>query len=73
MKITIDRDECIECGNCELECPEVFLVPSGDKSIIVEKYRTNNDSASGEVGEDLADCSRRAAESCPVEVIHIEE
>jgi ferredoxin len=41
MKITIDRDGCISCGNCEATCPQVFkLQVEGDgKAAIVEACR----------------------------------
>lgn len=63
MKPVIDEDLCIACGNCEEECPEVFLL--GDESVarvIVD-----------DPGEELYDCVRNAAESCPTEAIKVEE
>lgn len=70
MKINIDREECISCGNCEAICPEVFklLVESDGKSSIVEKYR-KEDLGKDEVGDDLKSCTENARDSCPVQVI----
>jgi len=70
MKISIDQDECIECGACETACSEVFALKSGEKASIVEKYQTKTP-AEGEVSDDLSDCVQEAADSCPVDVINI--
>jgi ferredoxin len=73
MKITIDREGCISCGNCEAICPEVFklLVESDGKSSIVEKYR-KEELGKGEAGDDLKTCVENARDSCPVLVISTE-
>ena len=74
MKVTIDREECIECGTCYADCPEVFEEnPEDYFSQIKEEYRVNDDPAVGEVPEDLEECVEDAAYGCPVEIIHIEE
>jgi ferredoxin len=69
MKITIDRDECIECGACETACPAVFELKDDEKARVVEKFRRDANPAAGEVGEDLASCAKEAADACPVCVI----
>jgi ferredoxin len=69
MKIDIDRDGCIECGSCEALCPAIFLLPSGEKATIIEKFRRDATPGKGQVGEDLAACAKDAADSCPVTVI----
>jgi ferredoxin len=70
MKVAIDREGCISCGNCESVCPEVFklLVESDGKSSIAKKYR-KEDLEKGEVGDDLKTCVENARDSCPVQVI----
>jgi len=74
MKVSIDRDGCISCGNCEAVCPQVFkLQVEGDgKAGIVEAYR-KGDLGKGEVGEDLRTCVETARDSCPVQVISTPE
>jgi len=73
MRVTIDREECIECGACYADCPEVFEESPEDYfSQIVEEYRVDDDPAVGEVPEDLEECVEEAAYGCPVEIIHIE-
>jgi ferredoxin len=74
MKVTIDREECIECGACSADCPEVFEEnPEDFFSQVVEEYRVEDDLGVGEVPDDLADCVEDAIYGCPVEIIHAEE
>ncbi len=69
---TIDRDGCISCGTCWLECPDVFEEnPADAKSQIVERYRGGAEPGEGDVPDELADCVRRAADACPVVVITV--
>lgn len=73
MKVQIDREECIACGACCDDCPEVFEEDEADgSSQIVEQYRVNGDPALGEVPDELESCVRAAADGCPVEIIHVE-
>lgn len=73
MKVTIDRDDCISCAACWDECPEVFAEnPDDGFSAVLETYRVGGDPGSGEIPDNLGDCARRAADSCPVEIIHVE-
>jgi ferredoxin len=73
MKVTIEREECISCGSCYADCPEVFEENEDDLfSQITEEYRVDDDLAVGEVPDDLEECVEDAAFACPVEVILIE-
>jgi ferredoxin len=73
MKVTIDRDQCISCGVCWSECPEIFEDASDDgKSRITEKYRVSGDVSKGEAPEQLRDSAQAAADGCPVSIIHVE-
>ncbi len=71
MKVTIDREGCIECGSCVTTCAEVFELQDGEKASVVEKYRTG-DPSQGEIGDELVSCAREAADACPVVVISVE-
>jgi len=74
MKVTIEREECISCGLCWTDCPEVFEENLDDAfSQIVEEYRVDDDLAVGEIPEDLVDCAEDAALGCPVDIIHVGE
>jgi ferredoxin len=68
MKITIDQDGCIECGACEQTCSEVFVVKSGEKASIIQKYQMHAP-GTGEIPDDLIACAEDAVTSCPVQVI----
>jgi len=68
MNVKIDQDGCIECGACEQTCSEVFVVESGQKAYIVEKYRKNAQNT-GEVPDTLVSSAKDAAVSYPVQVI----
>ncbi len=70
MKIVIDREGCIECGVCASTCEAVFDQQPGQKSIVVPKYQKGGPDK-GEVGSDLSDCTKNAADACPVQVISV--
>jgi ferredoxin len=73
IKVQIDRDECIVCGSCWIDCPQVFEEgPDDALSQIVEQYRVEGDPSRGEVPEELESCVQEAADNCPVEIIHVE-
>lgn len=72
MKITIDREACIECGNCASVCREVFELKAGQKSAVKQKYRTGGP-GEGEVGENLDKCVSDAVDGCPVQAISAEK
>ncbi len=73
MKVMIEREECISCGACYADCPEVFEENEDDFfSEIAEEYRVDGQLGVGEVPGDLEDCVQTAIEGCPVEIISME-
>ena len=73
MRVTIDREECIECGTCYADCPDVFEEnPEDFFSQIVEEYRVDDDPGVGEIPDDLSESVEEASYGCPVEIIHVE-
>jgi ferredoxin len=73
MKVTIDQETCIDCGVCYTGCSGVFEEDDvNSTSQIVKVYPGSGDPGVGQVPSELAECSRSAADACPVEAIHVE-
>ena len=69
MKVVINRDDCIECGACAASCSDVFVLKSGNKSAVVEKYRVGGDPGKGDVPQDPEKCAKGGADACCVGAI----
>jgi len=59
MFLSVDKEKCIGCGNCEASCPAVFKLNEEGKSGVlpdtdVEKHRR---------------CIQEAIEMCPAQTI----
>ena len=61
------EEGCISCNLCEDLVPEVFEVPPGDTCQPKKKYQKVLGT------EEMDERVREAAESCPVEVIQVED
>jgi ferredoxin len=71
VKITIDRKDCISCGNCWSVCPKIFEQSKKDSlSQITKKYRLGEELGKGECKEKM-DCIKTAESQCPVTIIHV--
>jgi ferredoxin len=62
MKTKVDPDICTGDEICTQVCPEIFQM-NGDKAVAKTE----------QVPENLKDCVKEAASSCPTEAIIIEE
>lgn len=72
--VRINRDECTSCTSCWETCPEVFEEdPEDGKSRITEAFITSGNPGEGKVSAELLACAQDAADSCPVEIITVEE
>jgi ferredoxin len=72
IRVTIDREQCISCGNCFDNYPEFFEQnPDDEFSQVVEQYRVQGRLDEGGVPDELGDKVRSAADECPVEIIHV--
>jgi ferredoxin len=70
MKIILEREKCIGCGSCQALCPKYFEVIDDGKSSVKNATRdqkTGND----ELETEKVECAQEAADSCPVQCIHI--
>ncbi len=62
------EEGCISCNLCEDLCPEVFEVPAGSECRTTKHYKKH---LNGDA--EMIEKIQEAAESCPVEVIQVEE
>jgi ferredoxin len=70
--VTMERENCIMCGNCWSTCPEFFdESPEDGHSQVVLKFRVGDNPAEGDAPEELEECVKTAAEGCPADVIHV--
>ena len=77
-KIVHDRDICIGCSACASVCPKYWVMDSDGKSDIVGAIKSGNgeEELLGSNLEPLVedyDSNLDAAESCPVNCIHLFE
>ncbi len=61
-----DREGCIMCGACTTICPRFWEMGKDGKSVLKGNRKDRL-----EITEKDLDCNRKAAENCPVNVIHI--
>lgn len=61
-KVEHDRESCIGCGACCAVCPAFWEMAGDGKSTYKGK---------AEIEEGDFKCNKEAADSCPVNVIHI--
>ena len=74
-RVLVDRDMCIACGVAPTVCPQVFVLGEDNgKNRLLEKFseETSSGLSKGVIAGDLLDCVRKAADSCPVQAITIE-
>ena len=62
MKVSINKEDCVGCGLCTDDCPDVFEMLEDVAAVKVE-----------EVPENLVNAVKEAAENCPVDAIIISE
>jgi Ferredoxin len=69
MKITIEKPKCIGCGTCASLCPKYFEMGEDGKS----RFKDSKSSEGEEIEIKEAECTQDAANSCPVQCIHLEK
>lgn len=68
-----DRPNCIGCGACAAVCPSRWTMNADGKSDIIDSKTLENGWEQREIDEDEFEGNKQAAESCPVNVIHLTE
>ena len=66
-----DRPNCIGCGACEAIAPDFWEMNDDGKSDIKQGENKNNGWQELEIGQKDFEVNKEAANSCPVNVIHI--
>ena len=70
MKIIHEREKCIGCGSCVAVCPKYWeMVDDGKSNLLGAKVDFKNGNQELEIKE--IECNQDAADSCPVQCIHI--
>jgi len=72
FKVVHIREDCIGCGACASVCPEYWDMDSEGKSKLKGGVKSDGGETLGPIEENF-DCNNEAAESCPVNCIHIFE
>lgn len=69
-KITHDRPGCIGCAACTSVCPAYWEMGADGKSSL-KGSSAEGDKTGREIEEADFSCNKNAADSCPVNVIHL--
>ncbi len=66
-----DRDNCIGCGACEAVAPDFWEMKDDGKVMLKGGKKTGNGWYERDIKEKDFQINKDAADSCPVNVIHI--
>lgn len=69
-KIIIEREKCIGCGSCAALCPKFFKMADDGKSSL-EGGKRDSSTNINELETEGIECAQTAADSCPVQCIHV--
>ncbi len=72
MRITLNKDKCIGCGNCAAVCPKFFEMAEDGKSSLKGK-KTKPEKQIEELIILKPECAQEAVDSCPVQAISLEK
>ncbi len=72
-KIEHDRPNCIGCGACVAVAPDYWEMNEDGKSNIIKCKSKEKDDWQKDISEEEFKENMEAAESCPVNVIHIKK
>lgn len=71
FKIIHDRANCIGCGACAAICEKFWEMDNDGKSNIIKGKKLDNGTEELLIEEKDFEANKEAAESCPVNVIHL--
>lgn len=72
LKIFYDKPGCIGCGACAAVAPEYWEM-EGDKSHVKESKENADGTEERDITADQKPKNMEAAQSCPVNVIHLKD
>ena len=70
-QIQHDRPNCIGCAACAAVAPDFWEMHEDGKSDIIGSKKTEDEWEELDIDEKDLACNKEAADSCPVNVIHI--
>ncbi len=69
-KIILERNKCMGCGTCAVVCSSCFEMSEDGRSTLKEG-KGGEEEMEKEI--ENCECAEEAAQSCPVQCIHVEE
>jgi len=77
MKIIHEREKCIGCGSCAAICPKYWEMADDGKVNLLGSHPADGQPQAGKNNHELEikeiECNQDAADSCPVQCIHIKK
>jgi len=70
-KVEHDRPTCVGTGNCAMICSDFWEMQKDGKSMLRGGKNLESGWTELEVEEKDFECNKKAADSCPVNAIHI--
>ena len=71
FQIQHDRPNCIGCAACAAVAPDFWVMSEDGKSDIIGSKKKDDETEELDISEDNYKENKEAADSCPVNVIHI--
>jgi ferredoxin len=70
VKIIYEKEKCIGCGSCAALCPKYWVLSEDGKARLLNS-KNNQKTGNEELKIKEIGCIEGAAQSCPVQIIHI--